>query len=512
MERKKWRGLLAKLLCVAMLLTLTACGNTDSQGNEGNTQTDGRQENPASGEAAGDPVELTMLLTSAGVSSDEMDRVAEKINEITLAECNAVLEFQMVSIPDHTTVTNMKLASGEQLDIFQGFVNFINYYDSGYLLNMDPYLEYASDILELLGPYADMGKINGSTYGLPALKDIAVGTGIMFRKDIIDELGIDLSTVHGFDELGDVLRAIKKAHPEMTPLMGDVSYPAISVNTLVNLEDVVYCDKLSNSLGVLYDPESTEVVNYYETETFRQLVNYAWEWQKEGLIGSDDLTDSYSLVKAGTAAACNYSYTPKAEVEASANCGMEMVAWTYDAKPLASTTNDWSWCINSACEDPVTAMKVLNLFYTNKEIQNLLAWGIEGEHYEFVDEAQGIIRYPEGLDSTTVGYYQWTKFTLQNNFLQYVMEGTSPTQWQEIEKFNNEAMISAALGFAFNSAPVSTQIAACSNAVDEYVKALLNGQLDPETELPAFIDKLKASGIDEVIAEKQAQLDAWLSN
>ncbi|MDQ6420182.1 DUF3502 domain-containing protein [Paenibacillus sp. LHD-117] len=35
------------------------------------------------------------------------------------------------------------------------------------------------------------------------------------------------------------------------------------------------------------------------------------------------------------------------------------------------------------------------------------------------------------------------------------------------------------------------------------------GTLDPEKNLPDFISKLKAAGIDKVIAEKQKQLDEW---
>ena len=35
------------------------------------------------------------------------------------------------------------------------------------------------------------------------------------------------------------------------------------------------------------------------------------------------------------------------------------------------------------------------------------------------------------------------------------------------------------------------------------------GSLDPETELPKFQQSLKDAGIDEIIAEKQKQLDAW---
>ena len=55
------------------------------------------------------------------------------------------------------------------------------------------------------------------------------------------------------------------------------------------------------------------------------------------------------------------------------------------------------------------------------------------------------------------------------------------------------------------------EIAACTNVVNKYHKALVCGALDPETTLPQFNQELKDAGIDVIIEEKQAQLDAWLA-
>ncbi|MBO9608448.1 MAG: DUF3502 domain-containing protein, partial [Paenibacillaceae bacterium] len=35
------------------------------------------------------------------------------------------------------------------------------------------------------------------------------------------------------------------------------------------------------------------------------------------------------------------------------------------------------------------------------------------------------------------------------------------------------------------------------------------GAVDPDVELPKFLEKLKNAGADAIIAEKQKQLDAW---
>ncbi len=47
--------------------------------------------------------------------------------------------------------------------------------------------------------------------------------------------------------------------------------------------------------------------------------------------------------------------------------------------------------------------------------------------------------------------------------------------------------------------------------VNKYHKALVCGALDPEETLPKFNQELKDAGLDAIIAEKQSQLDAWLS-
>ena len=43
----------------------------------------------------------------------------------------------------------------------------------------------------------------------------------------------------------------------------------------------------------------------------------------------------------------------------------------------------------------------------------------------------------------------------------------------------------------------------------QYYCGLDCGSVDPETTIPQFVQALKEAGIDDIIAEKQAQYDAW---
>jgi len=47
--------------------------------------------------------------------------------------------------------------------------------------------------------------------------------------------------------------------------------------------------------------------------------------------------------------------------------------------------------------------------------------------------------------------------------------------------------------------------------VKQYSVSLNSGSADPEVYIPQFLDALEQAGIDELIAAKQEQFDAWLA-
>lgn len=60
------------------------------------------------------------------------------------------------------------------------------------------------------------------------------------------------------------------------------------------------------------------------------------------------------------------------------------------------------------------------------------------------------------------------------------------------------------------SAEASTKIAAITAVVEQYEPSLETGSVDLDQYYEEFINALKAAGVDDVIAEKQEQLDAFL--
>jgi putative aldouronate transport system substrate-binding protein len=80
-----------------------------------------------------------------------------------------------------------------------------------------------------------------------------------------------------------------------------------------------------------------------------------------------------------------------------------------------------------------------------------------------------------------------------------------------MEAWNLAAEVSPAMGFSFDQDPVRTEVAAVQNVVSQYRKSLENGASDPAVVLGEYQAKLKAAGLEKIIAEKQRQLDIWVA-
>ena len=75
---------------------------------------------------------------------------------------------------------------------------------------------------------------------------------------------------------------------------------------------------------------------------------------------------------------------------------------------------------------------------------------------------------------------------------------------------NNRALKSKAMGFIFDNTPVHDQYIAVDAVIKQYRDALIYGQVDVDSYLKEFRDALQEAGIDEIITEKQKQLDVFL--
>ena len=447
------------------------------------------------------------ILMFGDTKEDRAQAVSKALSEITKEKLNCDVEISYVGFGSYEQQLNLKLSSGEELDLFSPFsLSPATLANAGQILPLNDLLEsYGKETYDAISQEDwKCTMVGGEIYGLPVNIEKAHTLGFQMRKDILDELGISVDSIKSFDDLHDVLVKVKEAHPDIYPVVPDYA------NTFSRLE----VDSLGDGNGVLvnpYESDSLQVVNLAETDYFYDLCEKMYNWAQEGLIMPDASTNSessFSLMGAGKAFGSFTNLKPGFESEASRRAGTEIVTWSY--RDAISTTDDLGlvWSISSTSVDPERAIALYNLMYTDPEVSNLCINGIEGEDYQIIDSDKGIIDYPEGKTAADAGYMRLA-WGWPNEMISYVWNGDKETVWSDLDAYNKSALQSPAKGFKFDNSSVINEITACTNVGSKYYQALTGGQIDPAEAIPKYIEELKANGIDTIIAEKQKQLDEW---
>lgn len=517
------KRILAVLLAAVLTLSLAACsGNTGTSGTGSDSSAAGESGTEGTGETdlrEPELVTLDIVTMASGKEDSGVTQVEEAMNEILEEQFNVNVNLTFLPFGSYADQTTLMLSSGEGVDLIAVYmISYASCATSGQIMPIDDLLEeYGQGIIDELGwDMINCGRVDGELYGLTQGRDLAASEGFAYRLDLAEELGLDMESVKTLEDLEEVLKTVKENTENVWPV-------AVSAGENIrNWGWDALGDEMVN-LGVLPDmAQDTTVVNLYETDQYKDLVTTMYNWMQEGLIQSDavNTTETAStLLEAGTAFGYFTNLKPYYAEENNANL-QNKIGVVDNMVPALSTTDRVTmglWSIAGSCEHPEAAMKVLNALYSDPEVANLYMYGVEGTHYVVVEEGtitngQDRINYPDGLDATTTTYRKSGTWLCPNQFIGDIWGLDLPDDyWDATRDFNNESQKSAAFGFSFDATQTPNEIAACTNVVNKYHKALVCGALDPETTLPQFNQELKDAGIDVIIEEKQAQLDAWLA-
>lgn len=500
------------LLVLVMVASLVACNSNKAE----ETKT---QETQATDNSTGlEPVELTMALFVISDIPADWEEVTAEMNKIIKEKINATVTFVPISVANYMQQIRLMLTSDEKLDLFitgmSGNMTLPQHIADGQVIPLNDLVEqYGQGIKSVLGDFLGIGSVDGQYYAIPTYRDYAAEQAFVIRQDFVDKYNIDLSKIKELEDLEPILQTIKEKEPDIVPFHpGQNSFYSIDLA----LNGDFYADTLSSQDffdGVLMDmgDKSLKVEEYFETERYASLARLMRKWFQAGYISKDVTTltdDATAMAKADKIASFIYGYKPGVELQLEKTIGKDLAIVTFGNK--RSTTMNvvgLMHAITRTSKNPERAMMLLNLLYTDPDLINLFNWGIEGKHYE--EKADGHIGYPKGVDASNVGYNMPIGFAFGNQALSKVWEGDPLDLWEQMDTFNKDALKSVALGFLFDIEPVKNEYMACKNVSDQYRRAIGTGAVDPDEMIPEFIEKLKASGVDKIVAEKQRQLDEW---
>ena len=493
------------------VLLMTGCGsqsNTTTTGQPTKTETVQKAD---TGKTELAPYELTVVLRS--VDKKDKDLVEAKMSDLVKSKINATVKFIFINSANWLQQTNLMSAGNEKMDVMwtSSFYGYSSVVSKGQVLPLDELIgNYGKDISSVLGEKTlNACKIDNKLYAVPSTRDMAADFGVIVRKDIAAKYNIDLTKIKTMDDLTPVFKTVKENEESLTPTAGFTSG-----NTAVGYILRGFFDPLDDRFGVLrLKDNNLKVINLYDTPEYSEFVNIMRKWYLAGYNSKDAATtteDPKNLMRVDKLFSYFHSFKPGIENQESMLAGKDLAAVRLtDAVANTSTITVMMAAIPKSSQNPERAMMLLNLWYSDKDLVNLFDNGIEGTHY--VKDADGFISYPSNVDSKSTGWLS-NNYLIGNNYLSLLWKGYEADVWKKTEEFNNSAKMSNAMGFSFNAEPVKTELAAVSSVVDEYRMGLETGTLDPAVKLQEFNTKLKAAGIEKVIAEKQSQLDKWSNN
>ena len=457
-----------------------------------------------------EPYEATLMYWAANDARD-VDSVEAAFNELTMAQLNMKVDLQPVTFGTYNQQIQMILSSDDPLDIFPMYgYNAATYINAEYVEDLSPYLDtVASDLKEIIGEEDIMcDSLDGFVWGVPTMHERCTPSAYVMRTDILEETGINAEDIKTTEDVTEVFAKVKELHPEITIYGG--------TNTLAQpISDMSYDPLGSGNFGVLLNyGQDTTVTNWFESDEYRRLVDIYYDWAQKGYSSADLATSADSgetLMRAGNLFCFSTNWKPNTKVEKDATTGYDTtVIRVTEPACYTNTTCAVSYAIASNTEDPEKAATLLNWIYKTKEANDLLNWGLEGTDYQVLED--GTIDYPEGKDENSVGYHQDFGWAQLNQFNSYVWTGNDADIWDQYQEMRDNAIVSKAYGFAFDATPVLDEISALSAVREQYQVMVGAGTVDPETGIAEFNEALYAAGLQDVIDEKQRQLDEWLAD
>ena len=449
----------------------------------------------------------------------DTEKVIEKLNEYTREKIGVEIDYTVIANPDYKEKMPTTINSGDYFDICftaNWTTNYLQFAAKDAFLDISKLLpEYAKETYEFIPEEMwTAASVGGKIFGVPSYKEMGWQSGFFVNSDMAEEYGIDLSTVKTLEDYTEVLKIVKEKSQEAGKDVIGVS--GMNFNLTTPYESLTGQPTLPGASAVKEygNFEGQEgVFNQYDTQEYKDYCTLVRDWYNNGYLSRDpvnydsDTANRDNDFKNGKLFSYVISYAPGAAEAEEAKTG-HGVTFIPLMQPLFETRNAMGGllAISAASKYPEEALAFINLLNTDEYVGTMIRHGIEGEHYTAVGEDRVDRTMGGTLDPADNGYdytYGWQFGTPFNQ----KWDISYPENIEEMFMEHNESAVPAPhLGFNLDNVPVETEIAALTSTIQEYGPALESGMVDPEENIPKFLQALKDSGVDVLLEEINKQL------
>ncbi|MBO5099179.1 MAG: ABC transporter substrate-binding protein [Clostridia bacterium] len=512
------KKIISLLLAVAMMLSLVACGGNGS--NDANLiETD-----------LSNPVTIKWIMPGPGIQADsEMvwAKFNEELHKVEGFE-NVTVDIEVIPVADYAQKMILMQTSGEQMDIIQTYqLQYADEYRDGTIIDMTPYLEkYAKETLNEVPQWViDMGKVDGGQAILPNYQKMVQS---YMYVNIPEELA-QYADIEGLEKafmeedkannyiLSDKSKQLITEYLSKVSAAGKLGKGYVTPFSLRGVEPII------NIFQYYYnDPDFTVVNAHLDAQ---QQGN--WKFKKEmydlGYVRKDALSakntdadgipNGNAMFPAQNIPGVFTTYLEEGIFDVPV---VQIPAQNNHFVPYKPAAGGTAIPVNS--QYPDVAAKIINLMNSSKGIElfNIMVYGIEGVHYTVEKEYENGDKLispeyaDEGNSSSKYGLWKWIVGNAKNAYLTVGQgEDYKETIYTNLNEGEN-TIPSPLMGFALDADSIEVKLTQIKSVSSEYGNPIGSGAADTEKLLAEMEEKYKLAGSDEIIAEIQAQVDAFV--
>lgn len=461
---------------------------------------------------------LTMMITGDNTPSEDNNVIKELGSRLGVN-----VQITVLPSADYSAKLNALIASGSEPDIYSvlDISTLLELRDAGRLVDMEPLLdEYGPDIKAYLGDNLYMPVVNeGGVYGLVSeaglyLKNLAI------RKDWLANVGLEMPT--DLDSYYDVLYAFTYNDPDgngekdtygIAPCMADAS----------GFQHILAAFGISSAFdgtGSAIVLEDGTVTTFLKHPRFLEAMEYLRKLYQDGLMDPDFATltnmqtferlwqGKVGVIDFQAVGTTNNWYPGRYTFEVPENPG-DLFGFAFlngaGATKVYANYQKADAVISSSCEHPELAVKLINYMYYTEEGQNLTYMGVEGLHYEWIDQEAGTYQrlgvYTDDVVHRADGAFCYNSsggFTVENAETRLMNQTTQDAQAAEREVATDYAYIARSLDTRAEYGTILDDI------VKECFAQLIVTTGDVEAEYQEFIARWEEEGGLEYEAEATA--------
>lgn len=489
------KKIFATMLVASMMAGLLAgCGSTPANG--GNTTADGKV-----------VINVTRCTFNlATPDSAQVQKVEDAINAYIADKINVQIKLTDIGSGEYPDKVNPALGSNEINLLWTAswqsaigtndLVPKNAVYDITDLLTGTPLYNSMDE-----GQW-EATKYNGRNYFIPVYKDNVEGYDLMFRQELVDKYGWDLSSVKKLADIEPML-ADAKAEGLKYPLLTQKT--AMFYRYYINDFDFFTADATANWVAV--DRDTNEVVDVILTDEYKEFCTLMAKWAEAGYISEDDVTKVTTDTTTQTQDwAISWWTDIPVNAEANDRYKQEVAMvpitdrWAHSTSALGSC---YAVTSNSTPEQAKACIDFMGLLYTDSKLADMYTFGIEGEDFTYDENGQ--------VDQVSEKYHH-SMWESASATIVTPIAGEPENKADLYKDFNGGANTSCAAGFRFDKTPVEAQFSACQSVFEQYGFVLENGGVkvaDVDSTIAAYQAALDEAGYQDILAEFQKQYNAW---